>query len=432
MKRCLFTVLCLLCAASCLLGDALGDYFSKAEDAFAWNEISRTEVSQALRCELGMTSLTYKNTPWKHTVSIIIPKTVTVPDTALLFAVMGDGMKELDKYAGMIASVLGCPMVIVWDVPNKQPGLSDDGAIAKTLAEAYAGGKQEDVMLLPMAKSVLKAMDICDAYLKQQGAPVSKYVIGGPSKDGWITWLAAASGDKRIAGIIPVIFDFLDMEKQLALQKEAYGRYSDMIKEYTAFEDMLTSSKGKSFMKLVDPITYAPKITVPKLLINATNDSYWNIASANLYWKSLPGDKYLVYAVNMDHGKTIDGSQIDPLRLLPIINTAAMFVEKCAGSAEMPAPTWNWTAKKGSAACVVRAPKDAVITAATVFVATGDSRDLRKSPFEPAPMSKTDSAASVNVKAEGKYKAAVCQITLTCNNKPYTVFTTPQVIEPAE
>ncbi len=430
MKKILIALLCLLSLAAAVQADTLTDYMAKPEPGFGYTELSRTELPQALRCELSMNSVSYKDAQWKHRITVIVPKTVTVPDTALVFAVMGGALDEMDKYAGMIGSLMGCPLAIVWDVPNKQPGLSDDGAIAASIQAAMSGQKTEDIMLFPMAKSVIKALDVCDDYLPKAGAKASKYVIGGPSKDGWITWLAAASGDKRIAGIVPVIFDFLNMEKQLALQKESYGRYSDMIKEYTAFEALLSSDKNKEVLKAIDPATYAPRIKVPKLIINASNDSYWNIASANLYFDSLPGDKYLYYVMNMDHGKTLDGSPLDPLSLLPVFNTVAHFTEKCAGASEMPAPTWTWTTVNGALRCTVKAPAGAEISSASAFIAQGATKDLRKSKFSLVPMTKAGNMASVTIKPEGSYKAAVCRISLVCDNKPYDVWTTPRVIEP--
>lgn len=57
-------------------------------------------------------------------------------------------------------------------------------------------------------------------------------------------------------------------------------------------------------MELVDPWNYLAAIKQPKLVIVGTNDPYWPIDSANVYWSSLAGDKYLLYLPNNGHNPT--------------------------------------------------------------------------------------------------------------------------------
>ncbi len=53
---------------------------------------------------------------------------------------------------------------------------------------------------------------------------------------------------------------------------------------------------------MVDPYTYREELTMPKYIVNATNDEYWTIYSSNHYFYDLPGQNYLLYVPNNQHG----------------------------------------------------------------------------------------------------------------------------------
>ncbi|MDQ2732935.1 MAG: PhoPQ-activated pathogenicity-related family protein, partial [Armatimonadota bacterium] len=52
----------------------------------------------------------------------------------------------------------------------------------------------------------------------------------------------------------------------------------------------------------VDPYSLRANLSLPKLLINGTNDRYWTLDAANFYFDQLPGDKHLLYVPNAGHG----------------------------------------------------------------------------------------------------------------------------------
>ena len=136
---------------------------------------------------------------------------------------------------------------------------------------------------------------------------IEKFVVFGASKRGWTTWLTAAV-DRRVLAIVPVVFDILNMDEQVRHHNAAYGFYSNALSDY---QDMnifakLDTREAQALIKFIDPYEYRNRYTMPKFLINSAGDQFFLPDSAQLYFHDLPGEKYLRYVPNTDHG--LDGS----------------------------------------------------------------------------------------------------------------------------
>ena len=81
----------------------------------------------------------------------------------------------------------------------------------------------------------------------------------------------------------------------------------------------------------MDPYTYRDRVKMPKMIINGSNDPYWVVDSANLYFDDLVGPKYIMYAPNTGHGNG------DFMR---IIAAEVGFYLACSG--QVPFPQLNW------------------------------------------------------------------------------------------
>src|SRR5205807_2542953 len=96
-------------------------------------------------------------------------------------------------------------------------------------------------------------------------------------------------------------------------QFQAYGAYSDALKDYEAMQLMTVShvKEYEALMKIDDPYDYRERFTMPKLLINSTGDQYFLPDSSQFYFDDLPGEKYLRYVPNTKHN--LDGDARESL-----------------------------------------------------------------------------------------------------------------------
>jgi PhoPQ-activated pathogenicity-related protein len=56
-----------------------------------------------------------------------------------------------------------------------------------------------------------------------------------------------------------------------------------------------------ALLKIEDPFTYRERLTMPKLIVNATGDEFFVPDSSQFYYRELPGTNYLRYVPNVDH-----------------------------------------------------------------------------------------------------------------------------------
>ena len=103
------------------------------------------------------------------------------------------------------------------------------------------------------------------------GAKVDSFVVAGGSKRGWTTWTTGAV-DKRVAAIIPIVIDVLNIEPSMMHHYAAYGFWAPSIENYTQFKimDWNGTPEYKALMKIEEPYEYRQRLTMPKFIINAS------------------------------------------------------------------------------------------------------------------------------------------------------------------
>ncbi|MCH8274490.1 MAG: phenylacetic acid degradation protein [Armatimonadetes bacterium] len=330
-------------AALLLHQGPLDAYVGAQDGAFHWRHEQTAPSDGGARHRLSLTSQTWRGVTWKHSLELREPPEVEFKGIALLIITGGRGATDPDdRIALRLARQTGVPVATLYDVPN-QPLFGDrreDDLIAHTFEQFMMTGQEDWPLLLPMAKSAVRAMDALEAFSKEKtGNPLTRFIVAGASKRGWTTYLTAVA-DPRVMAIAPMVFDMLNMPAQLEHQKESWGRYSPMIGDYTerGLPQLLDTAPGRRLLRIVDPFTYRERLTMPKLILLGANDPYWTTDALNLYWDGLPTPKAVHYAPNAGHG--LDDND-------RVLNALAAFCRLTASGRLLPRFDWEWQRTRG-------------------------------------------------------------------------------------
>jgi PhoPQ-activated pathogenicity-related protein len=284
-----------------------------------------------------------------------------------------------------LARLSGGVVAVLHHVPN-QPLLGDhveDDLITETFLKYLETKDAKWPLLFPMANSAVKAMDAVQQIAESQwNRPIKTFVVTGASKRGWTTWLSGVV-DKRVVGIAPIVIDTLHFHPQMKKQKATWGKYSEQIDDYTrkGLLDILENQPDHPLFKWVDPYTYKDQLTMPKLIVNGTNDPYWVVDALNTYWDDLKGDKHVHYVPNGNHGLQ-DGK--DASGRDRALATIAVFSYLSATGKTLPKLSWKFHRNDAGRELTVECaapPKRAVL-----WTATSDTKDFRAARWKPTAM----------------------------------------------
>lgn len=319
------------------------------------------------RTEARFVSQTWQGSSWSHSLTIDRAVPYNTSETAILI-ITGDRVDRSDRpYSEALAKASGLTVVTLFNVPN-QPlfGRREDDLIAHTFERFIETGSSEWPLLFPMTRSAIRAMD---AVAELSSGKTKRFVVTGGSKRGWTSWLVGAAQDERVLGIAPVVFDNLRFAEQLSHQKATWGKYSEMIGDYTdrGLDELVDSKPGKRLLSLVDPFSYVDRLTLPKLILNGTNDRFWTVDAHTLYWDRLKGPKALSNIPNSPHAVS-----------MPTVPVLAAFARACAEGRTLQSPV----ASRAGRLLSVKSAKGAIST--SVWIASSTNLDFRQSVWREA------------------------------------------------
>src|SRR5262245_9047196 len=266
----------------------LFDYVKKPEKAYAWKKVKNAKTSAGTAYTLRLTSQTWHDLVWEHDLLVVVPPKAAPKATMLLWNQGGKISPASIALAFDLADKVQAPVAFLHGIPN-QPllgGKKEDALIAETFVRYLKTKDGSWPLLFPMVKSLVKAMDALQEFARQEWkAEVRSFVVTGGSKRGWTSWLTAVA-DPRGKASAPLVLYTLNMKQQLPHHLAPYGKYSAMIKDYTERElvPMPDTPEAQKLWGMVDPWLYRNKLTMPKLIVNGTNDPYWTQDALNLYW----------------------------------------------------------------------------------------------------------------------------------------------------
>jgi len=293
-----------------------------------------------------LTTNEVNETEWWHWVSMVVPDNYQY-NTGMMW--IGGGSKDDPMPAepdGLILNVAEATQSVVAQVHNIpfQPLVFkgdtvhryEDAIIAYGWRKFMEGGaKDEDVKWLsrlPMTNAVVAAMDVVEDVIKKNNTnAINNFVVAGASKRGWTTWTTGAV-DKRVVAIVPIVIDLLNVVPSFQHHWRNYGFWAPAVGDYVS-EGIMEWQGSKEYARLleiVEPYSYKEKITMPKLLINASGDQFFLPDSWKFYWKDLPGEKHVMYVPNSGH----DVSESDAVQ-----NLTAFYASVLDNT---PRPDYTW------------------------------------------------------------------------------------------
>ena len=391
----------------------LDAYIHNGDKSFRWDIVSNSRDANGINCVVNMTSQTWQDIAWKHTMYIVEPAKLTNPDHCILFitggAIGGGPREEEVQTANYIANLSGMYVAVIWQVPN-QPllgGHNEDGLITETFLKAIETKDTSWPLLFPMTKSAVRAMDTVQELLRRyRERNIKGFVVFGASKRGWTTWLTAATKDSRIVAIAPMVINTLNMQPQSEYQMANWGYYSEQIADYSSRKllsgqiDPTISQEDMEFRDrlwhMIDPYFYRSRVTVPKLLIHGTNDRYWNLDATKFYWNDLVGAKYILTLPNVGHNLGSEQRKA--------MTTIAAYAKLVCNGGFLPSMTWKTETKADEYTLSVTSNIPA--RGAKLWVAYNEGRDFREAKWnstdlQPLPGSRGNFLATVKKPATG-------------------------------
>jgi PhoPQ-activated pathogenicity-related protein len=412
-------------AATSLLSADVFDYVAKPDDAFRWELRDVAEKPNGKIYDLHMVSQVWMGITWEHQIQVYEPTTVQFPDLMPML-ITGGGAGDDDQGLGlMIANLLGARIGVLYHIPN-QPlfdNLREDALISYTWVKYLQTGDEDWVLLFPMVKAAIRAMDCLEAFAQEHcGTTLRGFMPLGASKRGWTTYLTGIAAPDRCVAIAPMVFDILNMPIQIQHQRDFWGSYSEQISDYTekGLEQVVDTDRGFRLAWISDPYSYRDKLTMPKLIILGSNDPYWPVDAVNLYYPALPAPKLLLIAPNSGHGLE------DMARVAASLG--AFFRLIARGE---PVPRVRFQFDETPAMLKFSFSAEPQAAEGSVWVARSPVRDFRNAQWEHAPLALGDEGFTAEIdRPEGAYLAAYGELVFQVDELRLTVSTQPRVIHP--
>ncbi|HEX9995715.1 MAG TPA: PhoPQ-activated protein PqaA family protein [Abditibacterium sp.] len=396
----------------------LDKYLARPETAYSWQNVADGEFMPGDgNFNLRLTSQTWQGKPWTHRLQIFKPDNLRHPDAAILNVSFGSGSLPESILGHAMANATGAYVVNVFNVPN-QPlfGKTEDELVAHTFAKYLETGDETWPLLFPMTKSVTKSMDALEEWSEEaEGGKISKFIVFGASKRGWTTYLVAA-GDPRVVGAVPIIYNNLDLPAQIAHQRDIWGETSRLAGPYAraGLFGQEQSEAGQKLLNLIDPYALRARLTMPKLLVHASNDGYWPLTGLDIYRAKLPGKTDVFNVPNAPHSL---GNNISA-----VVGSVAAWSRLLLDGKS--APKVELKVEKTEDGQRFSLSSDDAPTATRLWIASANSKDFREAKWKSVDLEPRDGAyratvSNADLYSDGaKYAQAFAEIAVAAEPLP--------------
>ncbi len=283
---------------------------------------------------------------WWHWLTVVVP--VELRETESMMIIGGGSAHDslpipADQWLIDAALSTGSVISHISNIPfqpidfkgDEKGGRYEDDLIAfgwkKYLESGSDPSEVEWLARLPMTRAVVRAMDVVQEVTSDVSIPVEKFFVTGASKRGWTTWTTAAV-DERVMGMAPLVIDLLNITPSFQHHWRCYGDWSPAVDDYVeqGIMEWMDTDEFRRLLETVEPYSFIDRITVPKLMVNATADEFFVTDSWQFYWDDLKGPSYLQYVPNGNHG------------LLGTYQPWSLVAFYRATIANIPIPISNW------------------------------------------------------------------------------------------
>ena len=362
--------------------NALDDYVHRADNAYRCTRIRSDEAEGYTSHFVELISQNYltdrdvNQTEWRHLLQVVEPSTVK-HGTAMLMIGGGANSDALPDQVNelLVRFALGTGSIVaeLSMVPN-QPLVFrgegkprwEDALIAYTWDKYLTSGDARWPARMAMTKSAVAAMDCVESLFSTGNeSRIIDFVVAGASKRGWTTWTTGAV-DSRVKAMIPIVIDVLNVETSFEHHWETYGFWAPAIQDYVDMGtvDWWGTPELRALLKLVDPLSYNERYSMPKFLVNAAGDEFFVPTSSQFYFDQLPGEKFLRYVPNASHGL----GDSDALESILAFYAAVLN--------DYPRPEFDWVFDTEGG---IRVKSEQAPSQVTLWVASNpNARDFRK------------------------------------------------------
>ncbi len=394
--------------------DLLKDYVHQDDPSFSYELIHSKEEAAYDYHVVKMTSQHWLSedvvdeTEWWHYVSFVVPKNSKF-ETGMMY--IGGGSKnskmpespnpmvlqaatQTNSIVAEIHNIPFQPLVFANDTFGER---YEDAIIAYGWRKFLEGGaKDEDAIWLarlPMTRAVKLAMDVVSEVTKEKyDINLNKFVVSGASKRGWTTWTTAAVDD-RVVAIIPIVIDLLNIEESFHHHWRNYGFWAPAVQDYEreGIMDWQGSQEYARLLEITEPYSYIDRYDMPKLLINAAGDQFFQPDSWKFYWDDLQGEKHVQYVPNYGH----DLSKSDALP-----NMIAFYASILN---DTPRPQYTWDIQEDK--IVITTDPNQKPASIKLWSATNpETRDFRVDTFGP-----NWKSSEILINESGKYEIEITE-----------------------
>ena len=326
-------------------------------------------------------------TEWWHWISVVVPKNSPFTTSLMWIGGGSTGTKMPEKPNELILAAAMQTNSIVAEIHNIpfQPLTFVNDSVGKRTEDAIiaygwrkfleGGAKDEDAIWLarlPMTKAVKLGMDaVTEVVEKNYQKKLDSFVVGGASKRGWTTWTTAATDD-RVVAIIPVVIDMLNLEESFEHHWRNYGFWAPAVDNYVSegVMDWMGTPEFDRLLEITEPYSFRSDFDMPKLLINAAGDQFFQPDSWEFYWNELIGEKHMQYVPNFGH----DLSESDALP-----NMISFYASVLNDS---PRPGYDWKVLEDKIQLTLD-PANKPISVKAWTASNPNARDFRVDEFGP-------------------------------------------------